>query len=61
MQISVLNKGPGETVMPTHLYIVYGCFHGPMAELSNFRQYDPQSPKYLLSGPPQKQFAELSS
>lgn len=57
-QIKVL----GDTVMPTHLYIVYECFHGTMAELSSCdRQYNPQSPKYLRSSPSQKKFANLSS
>lgn len=44
--------------MPIHFCIVYDYFHGTMAELSRCdRQYDPQSPKYLLSAPSQKRFS----
>lgn len=30
--------------MPTHLYIVYGCFHGTMAELSSDRSMIHKAP-----------------
>lgn len=44
--------------MPIHFCIVYDSFHGTMAELSSCdRQYDPQSPKCLLSAPSQKKFS----
>lgn len=49
-------------VMPIYLYIIYGCFQATAAELSNYnRLYGSQSPKYLLSAPLQKKYADSGS
>lgn len=56
-----VNKALSETATPIPLYIVYGCFCTPIAELNCYQRECMARKAYLLFGPFQNACADLWS